>query len=223
MYRFKQPLSFEVEWTIDDLRQIRLSLADSDTELIGPWTQLERFQEASDLVDEVMRLWRHYRRDVEFARRWAHAVIMHSDARASQGAAVQVTEAVEALQDLAAEFDGNPEFLLKASMLAHAAAGRAARNKDMATASEMLGLLEQVARRDSAPPGTIAVYAQAACAICMAYEEEQRWKESMSTARQATWAIRSEAFQERMRERGMGEADMEYLMRWVQQAESAGA
>lgn len=222
VYRFKQQFSLEYEWFEDDLREIRLHLADSDTELIGPWTRAERFEEASQLLDEVERLLRLYKRDVEFARRWALAVIVHADARASQGATVQVTKAFDALQDVAVGFDGNPVFIIMGSELARVSARRAAQKKDMATASEMLGLLKQAAGRDGAPPRTIADYAEAAFAICLAYQEEQRWEEFTSTARLAAWAIRSEEYQERVRESGMDQAGIDKLLRWAEEVESIG-
>ena len=179
LYRAKEPFGFEFERVEDDLRRTRLHLVDSDAELVAPWTLAGRYKDASQLVDEVMTLWRRFhKRDLEFARGWAGIVVRHADARASQGAVEQVAKAIDALQDAAAEFDGDPSFILMGSHLGLVATGRALKRQEMATAIEMLTLLRQVAARDDAPPEAIADYADAAFAVCLAHQNQENWGHS---------------------------------------------
>jgi hypothetical protein len=221
LYRARQAFSFEYERVEDDLRRIRLYLVDSDAELIGPWTLAERFTEASQLVDEVMGLWRRFHKtDVEFARGWAGVVVRHADARASQGAAEQVIKAIDALQDAAAEFAGDLSFIRIASELARAAIVRAASRHQLPTAIEILTLLRQVASRGDAPREVTADYAEAALSVCVGYQQQQDWAASTSTARSAAYAIRSEAHQQRLRERGADDASIAEIIRWTAAVEA---
>jgi hypothetical protein len=213
MYRFKQPLGLEIEYVVDDLRQMQLDLADSDTELIGPLLGAGNLRKADVLLNEVLRLAHQHKNDLDFARTASSAIMMHADARASQGAIEQVPKAVETLLDLAGTFE-NPEFVLRASMLLRVATRRAAAG-NVETARSLFDRLQQLAGRNDAPSGVVADYAAAAMAVCSAYQEQQRYDDMNSIARRAASAIRSEAYRKRLLEEGANEHDVEKLQQWV--------
>jgi hypothetical protein len=216
MFRYKPPPSFmEIEWIEDDLREIRIQLADSDTELIGPMVKAERFRDADMLLNEVERLARHYPGDVEFARKWAIGVMMHADSVAAQGLIGQVIKAVEALLDLARRFDGDPDFVLKASTLLRVAAARAF-VQDMEGAGALFDKLEQLARQDDPPSGTVADYALLALHVSQHLADQKRYDEMRSTAKRAAWAIRSDALRIRLREKGDSEERIAELEGWLE-------
>lgn len=218
--RLPDPLNpFNVIVVDDDLREIRLCLAESDAYLVGPWTRAERFQDASDLIDEIDRVSRPYKHDVEFARRWSWAVMFNAEARGEQGALVQVSKAVKALGEVATEYrEHAAEFRRYASRLALSMM----RKNDIETTAEMLALLAECARATDAGPETIADYAEGAMAMCTRQQAQERWPESLMTARQAAWAIRSDAYLERMRRRGADETAVQQLIEWLGAAEAAG-
>ncbi len=223
--RFRDPLdpsSFEV--VDDDLREIRLCLAESDADLVRPWTVAERFRDASTLIDEIQRVSRPYPRDVEFARRWSWAVMLHAEARARQDAVVQVPKAVAALRELAAEFgDHAAEFHGYASQLALKALLVVVEKGDMQRAVEMLAVLADCANADGAGPQSIADYAQGATAACVLQQEQGLQAESIATARRAASAIRSDAYRGRLRALGAGETEVQDLLEWLGKVEAAGA
>jgi hypothetical protein len=222
--RFRDPLDpFSFEVVEDDLREIRLCLAESDADLVRPWTRAERFQDASHLLSEIQRVSRPYKGDLDFARRWGWAVMLHAEARAGQGALVQVPKAVEALRELAGEFSDNAaEFQGYASKLALKALLVAREKQDIQAAAEMLVLLGQCAEAADAGPETIADYAEGAMAMCFLQQAHQLWSESNATARQAAWAIRSDTYRQRMHTLGADDAEVQRLMEWLRTVEAAG-
>jgi hypothetical protein len=212
------PLSAEAATA--DLREIALCLAESNAGLVGPWTRAERFGDASDLIGAIEQISRPYRNDVEFARRWCWAVVFDAEVRAEQGALVQVSKAVTALGEVATHYrDHAAEFRAYGSQLALAVMRK---KMDIATATEMLPLLAESANAGDAGPETIADYAQGAITMCKLQEAQERWPESRTTAREAAWAIRSEAYLARLRERGIDETHIQRLIEGLGTPEVAG-
>jgi hypothetical protein len=219
--RFRDPMNpLSAEAATADLREIALCLAESNAGLVGPWTRAERFGDASDLIGAIEQISRPYRNDVEFARRWCWAVVFDAEVRAEQGALVQVSKAVTALGEVATHYrDHAAEFRAYGSQLALAVMRK---KMDIATATEMLPLLAESANAGDAGPETIADYAQGAITMCKLQEAQERWPESRTTAREAAWAIRSEAYLARLRERGIDETHIQRLIEGLGTPEVAG-
>jgi hypothetical protein len=210
---------FKVEAVEDDLREIALCLAESNAGRVSALTRAGRFRDASDLIGEIDWVSRRHKNDVEFARRWSWAVMADAEAQAEQGAVAQVTKAVKVLGQIATHYrDHAAEFRGYASTLLLSVVRK---KKDIPTTVEMLVLLAECASATDAGPETIADYAEGAITVCQLQEAENRLAESHVTARQAAWAIRSDAYLKRVRG-GTDEAQVQHLVEWLGTVEAAG-
>jgi hypothetical protein len=57
----------------------------------------------------------------------------------------------------------------------------------------------------------------------MAYQTAQQFEAFTSTARDAAWAIRSAAHQQRLRERGADQRAIAAIVQWTETVEASGA
>jgi hypothetical protein len=210
---FEAPLPFGIEEVTEDLRAMRSDLAGSDVLLIDLMMQAAQHRDADKLLDEVARLWRHYPGDAQFANYRAAAVMAHADACAKARHYGQTAKAVEALDDIRDRFPGVPELAGHASSLARNAVVRAVEAGDLDDARQLLDLMERDARQGRAA-ASIANFAEATLALCLALQDANRQEDMLRAARAGAWALRSAEFAVVLRERG-GEQAVAGMTAWV--------
>ena len=211
---FEAPLPFGIEEVTEDLRAMRSDLAGSDVLLIDLMTQAAQHRDADTLLDEVARLWlRCYPGDAQFANYRATAIMAHADACAKARQYGQTSKAVEALDEIRDKFPGVPELAGHASRLALKAVVRAVEAGDLDDARPLLDLMERDASEGRAAV-SIANFADAALALCVAFQDANREEEMLRTARAGAWALRSAEFAVVLRERG-GEEAVAEMTAWI--------
>ena len=218
---YKLPDIFKGEdmfaWTPvqEDLRRLRLLLAESDFALIYPLMRAQRLKEADDLLREMHdQWWRFNRDDREFANVWSGAIIRHADASAASGKYEQVPKAVEVLQEIAEKFPDEPVFRTYSSRLLLNAVKHAIGGASLAKAAELHGALRDVITPLLGEPSLVADFAEASVALCDAYQERGQREELFSLAKAVEWAVRSEAFRERMIAKG-GDTGWAEIAKWL--------
>jgi Domain of unknown function (DUF4062)/AAA ATPase domain len=216
----EEDLGVRTELVHEDLRTIRLELADTNARLIDPWIGAERVEEASRLLDEIDRL--APRGDPDFAFAWAFGVAQHANASARAGRLVQVPKALSGIAEVAAAFPGHPRFARTASMLALVTLKRAAEQNDGALAAQMLEVLEKGAGADDPDACLIADYAEGALVASTRHQERGDDAEAMRIAHAARWALRSPAATARWQERG-GESAVAEITAWLDAIDAAAA
>lgn len=206
-------MPFTADVVTDDLRTIRLELAESNGKLIPGLVRAGRHREASLLIDEIQRI--SLPNDAEFAAAWALAVGHHADAIAATGEFQQIPKALVAIGEVAADFPEDGRFPRIACTLARNTVKRAVAADDLATAEEMIRALAGAAKPDG-DAQLIADLAEGTLVLCTTYQERSDLPAALRTARAGAWALRSTAAAERWRERG-GEPAAQEIGAWVEQ------
>jgi hypothetical protein len=206
-------LPFAADVVMDDLRTIRLELAESNGKLIPVLVRAGRDREASMLIDEIQRI--SVPNDAEFAAAWALAVGHHADAIAATGEFRQIPKALVAMGEVAAEFPEDRRFPRIACTLALNTVKRAVAAGDPATAEEMIRELAGAAKPDG-DAQLIADLAEGTLVLGSTYQERGDVPAAVRTVQASAWALRSPAAADRWRARG-GDAAAQEIAAWAEQ------
>jgi hypothetical protein len=199
----------------EDLRHLRLLLVESDLALIYPLTRAQRLREADHLLEEMHDLWwRYNRQDREFANAWSGAIMRHADASAASGNYEQVPKAIAVLHEIAGNFPEGPAFRTYSSRLSLNAVKHAIGRAGLAEAARLHAGLRDLISPSSGEQSLVADFAEASVALCIAYQEHSKWEELFSLAKTTAWAVRSEAFRERIIAKG-GETTWTETAQWL--------
>lgn len=224
---YKAPDLFQGEdlfdWKLvdEDVRRMRLLLAESDLACATSLMQAQRFTDANPYLDEIHGIWwRFHRQDAELANLWAGAVMRHADAVAAAGHYEQVPKAIAALQDLARRFVDERAFASYAPRLSLNAIKRAIAAQQLAEAARLHSALQALVT-PTGEAAVIADFAEASIALGIVYQEKARWDELYCVMRGSEWALRSAALRERLLGKG-GDTVWAETSRWLESVLAAG-
>jgi hypothetical protein len=203
-------LPIRTELVQDDLRTVRLELAETSALLIPAFVRAGRDADASALLDEIERV--SPRGDTDFAALWAIGVAQHANASAAVGRMVQVPKALAGIMAIAAKRPGDVRFPTVASWLALNTLKRTDGPADPLF-TEMFDFLERTSGPDANPP-LIADYAEGTLIVCTIHQQRGAADDAVRVAAAAAWALRSNAARGRWLERGAEAA--EAIEQWVE-------
>jgi hypothetical protein len=205
-------LPMRTEIVEEDLRTIRLELAETNVLLIPSFVLAERHAEARALVDEIERI--SPRNDADFAAMWALGVARHADASALAGHVGQVQKALGGIIDAGTAFPGDRRFATIASNLALNSLKRAARTGDLAFAGGLLNFLNEAAGSADADARLVAEYAEGALVLSTVNVDRGDEAEAYRIVTAARLALQSPAAHARWLERGNADTAAE-IRGWV--------
>ena len=143
----------------------------------------------------------------------------HADASSASGAHEQVPKAVVVLQGIAAKFPDEPAFLTYSSKLSLNAVKHAIGRASLTEAAGLHAGLRDLVAPSTGDQSLVADFAEASVALCFAYQGHGLWEELSSLAKTTEWALRSEAFRERMIAKG-GEKVWTETAEWMDEVVS---
>ena len=119
-----------------------------------------------------------------------------------------------ALQEIAGKFPDETAFRTYSSKLSLSAVTHAIRRGSLTEAAELHARFRDLVEPSSGEQSLVADFAAASGALCAAYQGQSKWEELFSLAKTTEWAMRSEAYRERMIARG-GETAWNDTVRWL--------